>query len=28
MRQVIEDVIRTQEVVIKGEIPYDAIEQL
>jgi hypothetical protein len=28
MRQVLEDVIRTQEVLIKGEIPYDAIEQL
>jgi hypothetical protein len=28
MRQVIEDVIRTQEVLIKGEIPYDAVEQL
>lgn len=27
-RQVLEDVIRTQEVLIKGEIPYDAIEQL
>ncbi|HEU4727812.1 MAG TPA: hypothetical protein VFT22_07990, partial [Kofleriaceae bacterium] len=27
-RQVLEDVIRTQEVLIKGEIPYDAIEEL
>jgi hypothetical protein len=27
-RQVLEDVIRTQEVLVKGEIPYDAIEQL
>lgn len=27
-RQALEDAVRTQEVIIKGEIPYDAIEQL
>jgi hypothetical protein len=27
-RQALEDVVRTQEVLIKGEIPYEAIEQL
>ena len=27
-RQALEDVVRTQEVLIKGEIPYKAIEQL
>jgi len=27
-RQALEDVVRTQEVLIKGEIPHEAVEQL